>query len=181
MRGSRLLCVCAARMTAPREAAGRPRASRVAAIVAAAAIGLAGCTPSPSPTPTPSETASAPPTATETPTPTPQQLSEATDADQALPFFADVVTAVWATDQRFQGRAYIDALVQAGFDKSAMEVTYDESTVGNPAESIQFSVRWGDECLVGQVGPSTGDPVVAVMPGLATERCLIGDTRPIDW
>ena len=54
-------------------------------------------------------------------------------------------------------------------------------TVGNPAESIQFSVRWGDECLVGQVGPSTGDPVVAVMPGLATERCLIGDTRPIDW
>ena len=41
------------------------------------------------------------------------------------------------------GRAYIDALVAAGFDKAAMQVTPDQTTVGNPAESIQFSVRWG--------------------------------------
>lgn len=63
-----------------------------------------------------------------------------------------------------------------------MQVTADLTTVGNPAESLQFSIAWGDdECLIGQVGPSTGEPVTAVMPQLAQGRCLIGETRPIDW
>lgn len=168
-------------MTAPPPVRGRSRLGGFASIVSAALVVgmLAGCTATPEPSPTPTVTAI--PTPTETASAAPAHVSEATTADEALPFFADVVATVWATDQRFQGRAYIDGLTQAGFDKSAMEVTYDESTVGNPAESIQFSVRWGEECLVGQVGPSTGDPVVAVMPGLQTGRCLIGDTRPIDW
>ncbi len=89
---------------------------------------------------------------------------------------------MWSSDQKVAGRAYIDALVAAGFDRSAMQVTQDVSTVGNPAESIQFSVRWGDdECLVGQVGPSTGQPVTVVLPQLAEGRCLVGETRAIDW
>lgn len=96
--------------------------------------------------------------------------------------FTAVADAVWATDQRGSGRAYIDALIGAGFDRSAMQVTQDQSTVGNPAESLQFSVRWGEEkCLIGQVGPSTGQVVTAVMPQLAEGRCLIGTTRSIDW
>ena len=168
-------------MTTPTPVTGRSRFGRIApAVSAALVVGvLAGCTATPEPSPTPTVTAT--PTPTETASAAPQQVSDATTADEALPFFADVVAAVWATDGRFQGRAYVDGLTQVGFDKSAMEVTYDESTVGNPAESIQFSVRWGEECLVGQVGPSTGDPVVAVMPGLQTGSSLIGDTRPIDW
>ncbi|QEW04865.1 hypothetical protein F6J85_09675 [Microbacterium lushaniae] len=88
---------------------------------------------------------------------------------------------VWAGPDAVVGRAYIDALTAAGFDRAAMQVTADESTVGNPAESIQFSVRWGEDCLIGQVGPATGDPVTAVMPGLQTGGCLVGNTRPIDW
>lgn len=92
-----------------------------------------------------------------------------------------MVASVWASPDRVAGRAYVDALVAAGFDKSAMQVTNDDSTVGNPAESIQFSVRWGDECLVGQVGPATGNPVSVVLPGLADGACLVGVTRPIDW
>ncbi len=76
----------------------------------------------------------------------------------------------------------MDALVGAGFDRAAMQVTQDATTVGNPVESLQFSVRWGEtECLVGQVGPSTGEPVTAVMPQLAEGRCLVGTTRAIDW
>ena len=70
-------------------------------------------------------------------------------ADENLPLFSAVVAAVWATPQQVTGQAYVDALVAAGFDKSAMQLTPDQSTVGNPAESIQFSVRWGQECLVG--------------------------------
>ena len=103
-------------------------------------------------------------------------------AEDNLPVFTKVSEEIWATDQRMSGRAYIDALTAAGFDRAAMQVTQDLSTVGNTAESLQFSVRWGeDECLIGQVGPSTGQVVTAVMPQLAEGRCLVGTTRPIDW
>jgi len=96
--------------------------------------------------------------------------------------FTAITDEVWASEERASGRAYIDALIAAGFDRTAMQVTQDLTTVGNPVESLQFSVRWGeDECLIGQVGPSTGQVVTAVMPQLAEGRCLVGTTRPIDW
>ncbi|MFJ4045361.1 DUF6993 domain-containing protein [Microbacterium sp. NPDC089987] len=105
-----------------------------------------------------------------------------TGADAALASFAEVTARVWASDSRAQGRAYIDALEQAGFAKDSMQVTADRSTVGNAAESLQFSVAWDDtQCLVGQVGPSTGEPVTAVLPRLADGACLVGGTQPIDW
>ncbi len=111
----------------------------------------------------------------------PEYVADGSAADN-LPLFSSVASAVWNSDQRTSGRAYIDALVAAGFDKTAMQVTPDTTTVGNPVESLQFSVRWGEtECLIGQVGPSTGAPVTAVMPQLAKGRCLVGSTRTIDW
>ena len=154
-------------------------------------VGLApaGCTPSPEvdPTVTPSGSTSGSsqpngPTGepTNTVPPEPALVANGTAADN-LPLFAAVTAAVWGSDDRAAGRAYIDALTAAGFDKGAMQVTRDRSTVGNPAESIQFSVRWGDECLFGQVGPATGDPVTVVVPVLAEGTCLVGETRPIDW
>lgn len=89
---------------------------------------------------------------------------------------------MWASDARDHGRAYVDALEQAGFARGDMQVTADLSTVGNPAESLQFSVAWSEtQCLIGQVGPSTGSPVTALMPRLADGACLVGRTRPIDW
>ncbi|MDY0909563.1 hypothetical protein SOM19_08720 [Microbacterium sp. CFBP9034] len=123
-------------------------------------------------------------TPSSSPTPTtpaaPTLVPDGTAADN-LPLFSAVTLAVWGSPDSVAGRAYIDALVAAGFDKAAMQVTDDVSTVGNPAESIQFSVRWGEECLVGQVGPATGEPVTAVLPALAEGTCLVGETRPIDW
>lgn len=110
----------------------------------------------------------------------PALIAEGTAADN-LPLFAAVTAAVWASEERGAGRAYIDALVQAGFEKAAMEVTHDLTTVGNPAESIQFSVMWGQECLLGQVGPATGEPVTTIMPVLQEGTCLVGQTRVIDW
>lgn len=88
---------------------------------------------------------------------------------------------MWRSKNRDSGRAYVDALTEAGFDKERMEVTRDRSTVGNPAESLQFSVEIGDECLVGQVGPSTQRPVAVVLPTLPEGGCLVGETRPITW
>lgn len=155
------------------------RAAGVLAVSAAAILLFSACTPTPAPSVSPSVsgTPSAEPT-----TPAVPELVPGGTAEQNLPLFTAVADAVWATDQRGEGRAYIDALIGAGFDRAAMQVTQDQSTVGNPAESMQFSVRWGEsECLVGQVGPSTGQVVTAVMPQLAEGRCLVGTTRPIDW
>ncbi len=156
--------------------------SRSAALLGAATLlvlSLTACGPSADPPVGPTASAPAPaPSPTDT---APVFVPEGT-ADDNLPVLTAVTAQVWASDTRGSGRAYVDALVAAGFDKSAMQVTQDRTTVGNPVESLQFSVRWGDsDCLVGQVGPSTGDPVTAVLPQLAEGRCLVGATRAIDW
>jgi hypothetical protein len=144
---------------------------------------LTGCTdPQSAPNTQPSTSSPSTPTASSSPVESeaPALVPEGSAADN-LPIFTTVVAGVWATPEQVSGRAYIDALVGVGFDKAAMQVTFDQSTVGNLAESIQFSVRWGQECLVGQVGPATGAPVTVVVPVLAEGTCLVGGTRPIDW
>lgn len=151
-----------------------------AVVLLAATVALASCTPSPDPTPspTPPPTSAAP---TGTPSPDAPSLKEDGSADDNLPLFALVMNEVWDAADDVRGRDYIDALAAAGFDKSAMEVTADETSVGNAADAIQFSVRWDDECLVGQVGPSTEVPTAVVLPLLPEGDCLIGKTRSIDW
>ncbi len=163
-----------------------------AALTLVAVFGLAGCTGSSS-APGPDAGDGATSTAGETPgaeATTPSSAgdasstpaaSSASEGAQRLPLFSQTVASVWAGPNPASGRAYIDALTAAGFDKAAMQVTADESTIGNAAESIEFAVRLGDECLVGQVGPSIGDPVTTVLPGLGSGGCLIGQTRAIDW
>lgn len=157
---------------------------RPAAVVAAAAVlVLAGCTPTPPAAPSgpaTTPTASSPAVAAPAPDAAPSLRPEGSAADN-LPLFAQIVSTVWNGPEQVSGRAYVDALVAAGFDKAAMQLTPDDTTIGNPAESIEFSVRWGEECLVGQVGPSIGAPVATVLPGLSTGGCLIGQTRAIDW
>ncbi|WP_176697197.1 hypothetical protein [Microbacterium sp. 3J1] len=153
----------------------------LAAVVSAAALALVLVSCSPEQLPDPEMTSDGP---TPGPSAAPQRPAYVADgsAEDNLPLFASVTSTVWQSDQRGSGRAYIDALVTAGFDRAAMQVTQDATTVGNAVESLQFSVRWGDaECLVGQVGPSTGEPVTLVMPQLAEGRCLVGATRAIDW
>src|SRR5690606_27507047 len=141
---------------------------------------ITACTPAPAPTADPSPTASAS-TAAPAPAPTGPVLHPDGDAADNLPLFAAVTAQVWASGDKGKGRAYLDALVAAGFTKADMQVTKDRRTVGNAAESLQFSVQWGDECLIGQVGPATGAPVTVVMPAIEGGSCLIGQTRPIDW
>jgi hypothetical protein len=164
----------------------RTRPARAAALVLGIGVLVAGCAAPEAPAASPSATGLRP--SSEAPSPTSTAVSPAPvalvadgTATENLPLFAQVTAAVWATPEQVSGRAYVDALVAAGFDKGAMQVTPDLSTVGNPAESIQFSVRWGQECLVGQVGPATGEPVAVVVPVLAEGTCLVGETRPIDW
>jgi hypothetical protein len=160
-----------------------PRHRRLAAATLAALLALTvtACAPAADGDATP--TPPVPPTATPSASPTPTGPTLVADgtASDNLPLFRQVMEQVWATEARVQGRAYVDALVAAGFAKGDMEVTADQTTVGNPADAIQFSVRWGEECLVGQVGPSTPAPTAVVLPLVPDGTCLIGNTRPIDW
>ncbi|KQR66623.1 hypothetical protein [Frigoribacterium sp. Leaf172] len=137
------------------------------------ALGTAGCTSGPgtvqpSVPPTPSADAAAPTT-------------PAADAsiDEALAYFDRVnrehLDGGGATD----GRSLVDNLVAAGFDKTAMQVTSDTTSIGREADSIQFSVLRGSDCLIGQAGATGYASQVA--PVLGTGACLIGTTRTIDW
>ncbi len=164
------------------EHSGARRGTLLAGLLLAFAIVTTACsgtvTPAPSsPSSTPAISA---PTASETPPPAAPVLVPGGTADENLPFFAATIGAVASGPDSVSGRAYIDALVAAGFDKAAMQVTPDQTTIGNPAETIQFSVRWQGECLIGQVGPSTGTPVAVVEPAVG-DTCLVGNTRAIDW
>ena len=48
-------------------------------------------------------------------------------------------------------------------------------------DALSVSVKWSDQCLIGQAGPEIGEAVAVALPFLADGGCLIGATRPIDW
>lgn len=99
-------------------------------------------------------------------------------ADDNLPYF-DFVNAAFLADGNPGGRPIIDNLVAAGFDKAAMQVTADLTPHGSAVDSVQFSVRIGDECLIGQADDE--GYVSTVAPALESGGCLVGKTRAIDW
>ena len=148
-------------------------------VVAATTVTLAACTTAPAepkPVPTkPASTSSATPSATPPPLP---ELVPGGSAEDNLEYFDHVNTTLLASGSR-SGRAIIDNLVAAGFDKAAMEVTPDRTPLGYDVDSLQFSVQLGAECLLGQTG--AGGYTSMVGPALASGGCLVGQTRPINW
>ena len=161
-------------------------AASVALAAVVAVLGLAGCSLLP-------QSQSATPSASPVPSVAPSVASDGPEATAApgvrlelpaadnLAFFDSVNLAVVAANHSAGGRDFIDALTAAGFDRSAMQVTADRTTVDLQAGSVQFSVRFDDECLVGQYGPESGGYHGAVRPALGHGGCLVGQTRPIDW
>lgn len=171
----------------PAARGGMTRRTATATILASVAIlvGMAGCTaPSAQPAPSTDAAATATPSAsapaTTEPAPVPSLRPELA-ASENLAYFDLVNRQVIAADPAAGGRDFIDALTAAGFDRAAMEVTSDTTTLGDPADSIQFAVRFQDACLVGQYGPKSDGYHGAVRPALGTGGCLVGETRPIDW
>jgi hypothetical protein len=155
--------------------------SRFAAVIAAAivvSVALVGCTqaaPKAHST-AKSSTASATPTPTATPDPT--FVADGT-AQQNKAYFDFVNNRLFASNGSALGKDIIDNLVAAGFTKADMQVTPDKTSIGVGADSILFSVRIGNECLLGQHGGSGYSSDLAA--ALANNVCLIGLTRPINW
>ena len=168
----------------------RDRMLTSAALIIAVVGALSACTPA-APIPSPSTTmptASPAPTSTppETPTPTPTapavpELQPGLSAGENLDYFDLVNTAVVAANAAPGGRDFVDALVAGGFDKSAMQVTPDRTAIDLQADSIQWSVLFNGECLIGQYGPASGGYHSEVAAPSGQGACLLGETRPIDW
>ncbi len=157
-----------------------PRIAVSALAGAALVVALAACTGTSPGQPSASASPSTPATARPTPS-APPTLSPQLSASENLAYFDSVNVRVIAADASAGGRAFIDALVAAGFEESQMEVTADRTTVDLPADSVQFAVLFEGECLIGQYGPASGGYHSAVGPALGTGGCLFGETRPIDW
>jgi len=147
----------------------------VAAPAALVALLLSGCVQQESPAPSPSATATA---GSSSPAPEPT-LVPGGSAQDDLAYFDLVNNRLFASNGGADGRAIIDNLVSAGFDKTAMQVTPDKTAINGNVDSILFSVRIGESCLLGQHGG--GGYSSSVAPGLAGGGCLVGKTRPIDW
>ncbi|BDZ56234.1 hypothetical protein GCM10025870_33070 [Agromyces marinus] len=98
---------------------------------------------------------------------------------EALTRFDETARAVIAAEPAASGADFVAALVAAGFDPAAIQVTSDTTTLGDRADSIQFAVRIGEDCLVGQYGPKSDGYLGAVQPGLGAGGCLVGATGSI--
>ncbi len=151
-------------------------------------VGLTACTGSPE-EPSPSSAAptrsatpevSATSEVSATPEPGTALLPTGTASDN-LAYFNFLAAAVTTADSGADGRAYIDALVAGGFDRSVMQVTFDRTQADLVADSVQFSVNFAGECLIGQIGPASDGFHSVVAPLLSTGLCLVGSTRQIDW
>ncbi len=143
-------------------------------------LALSACAPERhTPMPVPTVFQSASPSATPIPDKNPE-LVPGGDAEQNKPYFDFVNQALIASNSSPLGRDIIDNLVAAGFDKSKMEVTPDKTEVFRiNADAIEFSVLFGDTCLIGEVSAQGYRSIIG--PPVDTNKCLVGKTRTINW
>lgn len=152
----------------------------------AAAVGvvvlLSACTtatPDQDPAPTSSTSSSGSVAATPSASATPVALDPLGSARDNLDYFESVMKPFFDANPNAKGKAIINHLATAGFSKDRMEVTPDKTAVGLDADNIEFSVKINKTCLVGQTGIVKFQAFAA--PLLASNTCLIGKTRAIDW
>ncbi len=152
------------------------RGGLLAAVVAPVlVVGLAACSGPPMPTPTVADVGSPSPGATE---PAEPQINLSGTATENRPYF-DLVNLATVQAGGSDGRSFIDALAAAGYSKELMEVTPDRTSINAQVDNYQFSVRLNGTCLIGQYGVAGYASYAG--PVLADGRCLVGETRPIDW
>ena len=114
--------------------------------------------------------------------PPPEFVPDGSAADN-LPVFRHVLQEYADGKSPVEGQPIVDAIVAAGFDRTAMQVTFDRSKTNLVADSIMVSVLIGEDCLIGQVVTADRSVTAAIEPALTDAKniCLIGNTRAIDW
>lgn len=161
------------------------RASSLFAAVAAALV-LAGCatTPEPAPAPTGSAQPAPPSSAAPAPSVSKPEVTATFDpsgtAEANKDYFDQTLQAMLAENRKASSHDFVDTLAAAGFDKQAMEVTFDRTTVDLEADYIIVSVKTSDnKCLIGQRSTRGYKSIIA--EPMSTGKCLIGKTQEITW
>ncbi|MEO8727560.1 MAG: hypothetical protein ABI383_15725 [Acidobacteriaceae bacterium] len=147
----------------------------------ASIVALSGCTAQvPTSPPATAASASSSPQLSASPSVAPilGYLSSGT-AQANKPYFDSITSALIAANNSVDGKAIIDSLVTAGFDKANMQLTPDKTSINGNADSVLFSVRIGNSCLLGQ--HSGAEYVSSVQAALKSGNCLVGQTRAINW
>lgn len=113
----------------------------------------------------------------------PAQFHPDGSAEDNLPFFAQTLREFAAGGEAVEGVPVVNAVSAAGFDRTAMQVSFDRTQTNLVADNIFVSVLIGTDCLVGQVVTADRTTFAVVEPavGPSQDICLIGNTRPIDW
>ena len=150
---------------------------QLTALLVAATVGLSGCVAAPEPIERPSKEENF-----QKPEKPPELFPEGT-AEDNLPYCHETLRQFGAGAEPVQGVPVVNALAAAGFDKTKMQVSFDESKTDLVADNIFASVLLGQDCLIGQVIVADRSFVTEVAPAVGPDKnlCLIGATRPIDW
>jgi hypothetical protein len=154
----------------------RARLLIVATSAAVVALGLAGCSGGDTVEPL---TTTAPTSSTGSATPAPSASASADPAVAADLAKFDSANQGVASSGTIDDHRIVDALAAAGFDKAAMQITPDTTTIGRKVDSIEVSVLVGSTCLIGGFNGTTYSSQSA--PALQGGKCLLGNTRAIDW
>ncbi|MBB5632381.1 hypothetical protein BKA04_000604 [Cryobacterium mesophilum] len=149
--------------------------------IVALAVTLSACAPDrdntvPVPMPVPTSSGSPTPNPAAEPDPDPTLLPGGSAlANRA--YFDFVNKRLLAVNKNPSDQAVVTNLEKSGFAKKDLEVTPDKTSVFRaPSASIEFSVRVGDTCLIGQFKSGAYRSVIGpVVDG----RCLVGKTAPI--
>ena len=147
----------------------------IALLLAASTLALAGCAPSPPERTSREENFREPET--------PPEFHPDGTAEDNLPYFNETLRQFGLSKSTVAGEPVVNTLAAAGFDKSKMQVSFDESKTNLVADNIFVSVRFGEDCLIGQVIVADRSFAAEVAPAVGPEKdiCLIGTTRAIDW
>jgi hypothetical protein len=156
---------------------GRFRVLAAVTVATTAVALLAGCVQGPAKS-APTHKATTKPSASAS-APAPAVLVPGGSAKANKPFFDQVNSALIASNGSVDGRTIIDNLVKSGFDKAAMQLTPDKTSIGIAADSVLFSVRIDKSCLMGQ--RSAAGYSSSINDALAGGSCIVGKTRAINW
>lgn len=153
-----------------------PRALAAVAL-ALAAVTVSGCALLEGPTPdAPKREAPAVPEVA-------PELVPGGSAEDNLPYFTEVLRDYAAGEGTIKGEPVSRAVIDAGFDKNLMQVSFDRSETGLDADNIFVSVLLGEGCLIGQLVTNDRSFVAETGPAVGPDKniCLIGETAPITW
>ncbi|MEY4458216.1 MAG: hypothetical protein RIS25_809 [Actinomycetota bacterium] len=95
------------------------------------------------------------------------------------PYFDWVVLKYLQSSPKYNDQSMVAALVDAGFEKKAIEITPSTTGTSQPADSIIVSVKMGDNCLIGQ-RMRDNSYFSSLEKLLSSGTCLVGETQPIN-